>query len=104
MDGKILFSDYKQNSKPLYTRFEAESALIKAAIRMGSRKEFLEKLGGIKYASAEYGLVRQFTIPLDQDVRTLLLVSERSRNGRTRRRYDTAIDDIMAILKRHESK
>lgn len=98
MDGKILFSDYKK-SKPLYKKSEAESVLMKAAIRMGSRKEFLERLGGVNYSLTEYSLAKQFTIPLEKDIRTLLFVSEY--NGSNGSNDKITIDSIMEILMKH---
>lgn len=76
MEGSILFSGHKEGMHPILSRHESEASVFKAAIRMGTRKEFLEKLGGINYAFAEYGRVNQYTIPLDKEVKTLLLVSE----------------------------
>ena len=71
-----MYSARKDGTELLLSRHEAEAFIFRAAIRMGTRKEFLEKLGGINYAFAEYGKVNQYTIPLDRDVKTLLLISE----------------------------
>lgn len=76
MEGSILFSGHKEGTRPILSRYESEASVFKAAIRMGTRKEFLEKLGGINYAFAEYGKINQYTIPLDKEVKTLLLVAE----------------------------
>lgn len=81
MEGSILFSDYKEGVQPLLSRQDKEASIFRAAIRMGTRKEFLDKLGGINYAFAEYGKINQYTIPLDKEVKTLLLVSEDKNNG-----------------------
>ena len=76
MEGTILFSGHKEGVQPLLSVQDAESSIFRAAIRMGTRKEFLDKLGGINYAFAEYGKINQYTIPLNKEVETLLLVSE----------------------------
>ncbi len=76
MEGSILYSARKDGVESLLSRHEAEAYIFRAAIRMGTRKEFLDKLGGINYAFAEYGKLNQYTIPLDREVKTLLLVSE----------------------------
>lgn len=81
MEGSMLYSDHKKDIEPLLSRNEAEASIFRAAIRMGTRKEFLDKLGGINYAFAEYGKINQYTIPLDKEVKTLLLVSESRSNG-----------------------
>ena len=76
MEGTILFSGHKEGIQPLLSVQDAEASIFRAAIRMGTRKEFLDKLGGINYAFAEYGKINQYTIPLNKEVETLLLVSE----------------------------
>jgi hypothetical protein len=76
MEGIILFSGCKEGIHPLLSVQDAEASIFRAAIRMGTRKEFLDKLGGINYAFAEYGKINQYTIPLSREVETLLLVSE----------------------------
>lgn len=109
MKGSILFSSYKDEIQPLLSRQEYEAFLFKAAIRMGTRKEFLEKLGGINYAFAEYGKINQYTIPLDKEVKTLLLISEdklsqNSDDGRHHNNNNTSsssIDRIMKILRKY---
>ena len=75
MEGSILYSDYKKSSSAI-SRQDNETFILRAAIRMGTRKEFLEKLGGIKYSFTSYGKMNQYTIPLDAEVKTLLFVAE----------------------------
>ena len=76
MEGNILFSGHKEGIQPLLTVQDAEASIFRAAIRMGTRKEFLDKLGGTNHAFADYGKINQYTIPLNKEVETLLLVSE----------------------------
>ena len=75
MKGKIIFASHKWKMAPHLSTGETESFLIKAAIRMGTREEFLDKLGGIEYSFTQYGIIKQFTIPLKPDNHMLLLVS-----------------------------
>lgn len=76
MDGSILFSEHKKDIQSLLSLQDAEASVFRAAIRMGTRKEFLPQLGGINFALADYGKIKQYTIPLDQEVKVLLVVSE----------------------------
>ncbi len=103
MDGIILFSNYKEGTGPLLSVQEAEASIFRAAIRMGTRKEFLDKLGGINYAFAEYGKINQYTIPLNKEVKTLLLVSEdRTQNNTSDSNVpQDGVSRIMQIIKKH---
>lgn len=106
MDGAILYSDHKGQFEPLLSRSDAEAAVFRAAIRMGTRKEFMDKLGGIKYAFTAYGKVNQYTIPLDSEVKTLLFISEGISNhhsGNLEGQLDASpgILRIFDILKKH---
>ncbi len=114
MEGSILYSDHKKAMQPLLTRHEAEASSFRAAIRMGTRKEFLDKLGGINYAFAEYGKIYQYTIPLDKEVKTLLLVSENKNSDNSWPLSSTTANNnsitipniarIMEILKRYGAR
>jgi hypothetical protein len=42
MGGSILFSDHKEGVQPLLSRQDKEASIFRAAIRMGTRKEFLD--------------------------------------------------------------
>ncbi|HEX2169930.1 MAG TPA: hypothetical protein VHF65_06500 [Nitrososphaera sp.] len=103
MDGTILFSGHKEGIQPLLSVQDAEASIFRAAIRMGTRKEFLDRLGGINYAFAEYGKINQYTIPLNKEVETLLLVSEdKTQNKNTEdRNLLLGVERIMQILKRY---
>jgi hypothetical protein len=103
MEGTILFSGHKEGIQPLLSVQDAEAFIFRAAIRMGTRKEFLDKLGGINYAFAEYGKINQYTIPLNKEVGTLLLVSEdKPQNKKTAdRNVLLGIERIMQILIRY---
>jgi hypothetical protein len=106
MEGSILFSSYKEGIPPLLSMQDAEVSLFRAAIRMGTRKEFLDKLGGINYAFAEYGKINQYTIPLNKEVKTLLLVSEdrpqqQHENIDDRNNISLRVERIMQVLMKH---
>jgi hypothetical protein len=110
MEGIILFSSYKEGIPPLLSMQDAEVSLFRAAIRMGTRKEFLDKLGGINYAFAEYGKINQYTIPLNKEVKTLLLVSEdrpqqqqqqHHENTDDRNNIHLRVERIMQVLLKH---
>ena len=113
MEGSILFSSYKEGIPPLLSMQDAEVSLFRAAIRMGTRKEFLDKLGGINYAFAEYGKINQYTIPLNKEVETLLLVSEdrpqqqqqqqqqQHENTDDRNNISLRVERIMQVLMKH---
>lgn len=103
MEGSILFSSYKEGIPPLLSMQDAEVSLFRAAIRMGTRKEFLDKLGGINYAFAEYGKINQYTIPLNKEVNTLLLVSEdKPQHENTGdRNVPLGVERIMQVLMKH---
>ena len=103
MEGTILFSGHKEGIHPLLSVQDAEASIFRAAIRMGTRKEFLDKLGGINYAFAEYGKINQYTIPLNNEVETLLLVSEdKPQNKNTEERNVLlGVERIMKVLIRH---
>jgi len=105
MEGSILFSSYKEGIPPLLSMQDAEVSLFRAAIRMGTRKEFLDKLGGINYAFAEYGKINQYTIPLNKEVKTLLLVSEdrpqQHENTDNRNNIPLRVERIMQVLMKH---
>ncbi len=103
MEGSILFSGYKDGIHPLLSTREAEASIIRAAIRMGTRKEFLDKLGGINYAFAEYGKINQYTIPLNKEVNTLLLVSEDKPHHENTgdRNVPLSVERIMQVLMKH---
>jgi hypothetical protein len=97
MEGNILFSNHKSGIESILSVRESEAAVFKAAIRMGTRKEFLDKLGGINYAFAEYGKINQYTIPLDKEVSILLLVAEQKQNNGA---GSPGFGNIMQILKK----
>jgi hypothetical protein len=103
MEGSILFSAYKEGIHPLLSIQEAEASIFRAAIRMGTRKEFLDKLGGINYAFAEYGKINQYTIPLNKEVNTLLLVSEDKlqHENTAGRNVPLGVERIMQVLMKH---
>jgi hypothetical protein len=103
MEGTILFSGHKEGIQPLLSVQDAEAFIFRAAIRMGTRKEFLDKLGGINYAFAEYGKINQYTIPLNKEVGTLLLVSEdKPQNKNTEdRNVLLGVERIMQVLIRY---
>ena len=103
MEGTILFSGHKDGIQPLLSVQDAEASIFRAAIRMGTRKEFLDKLGGINYAFAEYGKINQYTIPLNKEVETLLLVSEdKPQNKNTEdRNVLLGVERIMQVLIRY---
>ena len=103
MEGTILFSGHKEGIQPLLSVQDAEASIFRAAIRMGTRKEFLDKLGGINYAFAEYGKINQYTIPLNKEVETLLLVSEdKPQNKKTEdRNVLLGVERIMQVLIRY---
>lgn len=107
MEGSILFSSHKEGIPPLLSMQDAEVSLFRAAIRMGTRKEFLDKLGGINYAFAEYGKINQYTIPLNKEVKTLLLVSEdrpqqqQHDNTDDRNNIPLRVERIMQVLLKH---
>jgi hypothetical protein len=115
MEGNILYSARKDGAELLLSRHEAEAFIFRAAIRMGTRKEFLEKLGGINYAFAEYGKVNQYTIPLDREVKTLLLVCEDKKKNHNSCSIASTVEinksttvpiitRIMAILTKHGAR
>ncbi len=106
MEGNILFSNHKEGIHPLLSIQDAEASIFRAAIRMGTRKEFLDKLGGINYAFTEYGKINQYTIPLNKEVKTLLLVSEdRPQHGNTSgRNIALGVERIMQVLMKHCEK
>jgi len=106
MEGTILFSGHKEGIQPLLSVQDAEASIFRAAIRMGTRKEFLDKLGGINYAYAEYGKINQYTIPLNKEVETLLLVSEdKPQNKNTENRNVLlGVERIMQVLIRYCSR
>ncbi len=106
MEGTILFSGHKEGIQPLLSVQDAEASIFRAAIRMGTRKEFLDKLGGINYAFAEYGKINQYTIPLNKEVETLLLVSEdKPQNKNTENRNVLlGVERIMQVLIRYCSR
>jgi hypothetical protein len=103
IEGTILFSGHKEGVHPLLSVQDAEASIFRAAIRMGTRKEFLDKLGGINYAFAEYGKINQYTIPLNKEVETLLLVSEdKPQNKKTEERNVLlGVERIMKVLIRY---
>lgn len=103
MEGGILFSGFKEGIHPLLSIQEAEASIFRAAIRMGTRKEFLDKLGGINYAFAEYGKINQYTIPLNKEVNTLLLVSEDKPQHENSgdRNVSLGVERIMQVLMKH---
>jgi superfamily I DNA and/or RNA helicase len=103
MEGSILFSGFKEGIHPLLSIQEAEASIFRAAIRMGTRKEFLDKLGGINYAFAEYGKINQYTIPLNKEVNTLLLVSEDKPQHENSgdRNLPIGVERIMQVLMKH---
>ncbi len=103
MEGNILFSGHKEGIHPLLSIQEAEASIFRAAIRMGTRKEFLDKLGGINYAFAEYGKINQYTIPLNKEVNTLLLVSEDKPQyvNTGDRNVRLSVERIMQVLMKH---
>ena len=103
MEGTILSSSYKEGTGPLLSVQEAEASIFRAAIRMGTRKEFLDKLGGINYAFAEYGKINQYTIPLNKEVNTLLLVSEDKPQHKNSgdRNVPLGVERIMQVLMKH---
>ncbi|AIC14827.1 hypothetical protein NVIE_006230 [Nitrososphaera viennensis EN76] len=98
--GKILFSDYGHSGSPALSRPEAEDLLFRAAVRMGTRKEFAEKFGGIVYSLTEYGSIVQYSIPLDRDAKAFLFVQTAKMDGPAHTRYMT-IDKIRDVLKKH---
>ena len=107
MEGTILFSSYKEGIRPLLSVQEDEASIFRAAIRMGTRKEFLDKLGGINYAFAEYGKINQYTIPLNKEVKTLLLVSEdRPPHDKSTDNHDlrVSVGRIMQVLMKHHER
>jgi hypothetical protein len=103
MEGTILFSGHKEGIQPLLSVQDAEASIFRAAIRMGTRKEFLDKLGGINYAFAEYGKINQYTIPLNKEVETLLLVSEDKPQNKNieDRNVLIGVERIMQVLIRY---
>jgi hypothetical protein len=104
MEGIILFSSYKEGIRPLLSVREDEASIFRAAIRMGTRKEFLDKLGGINYAFTEYGKINQYTIPLNKEVTTLLLVSEdRPQHDKNTENHNVTVSvgRIMQVLMKH---
>lgn len=108
MDGNVLYSEHKAGIEPLLSKQDAEASIFRAAIRMGTRKEFLDKLGGINYALTDYGKLVQYTIPLDREVKTLLLVSEGKVDGVPNHLNGHSkmpdISRIVQILKRHDTR
>lgn len=98
--GKILFSSNKPLISPDLSTSEAEDLLFRAAVRMGTRKEFLEKFGGIEYSFTEYGHVRQYSIPLDRDVKTILFIQVEKFDGSGDPLHST-IGKILDILKQY---
>lgn len=109
MEGNVLFSNQKAGVQPFLSVQDAEASVFRAAIRMGTRKEFLPQLGGINYAFADYGKVRQYTIPLDKEVKVLLVLSEDKNYRRSQRSVAdgspsntlSVIDQIFGILTRY---
>jgi hypothetical protein len=103
MEGTILFSGHKEGVQPLLSVQDAEASIFRAAVRMGTRKEFLDKLGGINYAFAEYGKINQYTIPLNKEVETLLLVSEDKPQNKNNedRNVLLGVERIMQVLIRY---
>lgn len=97
--GKILFSDYRHSSIPALSRQEAEDLLFRAAVRMGTRKEFAGKFGGIQYSITEYGSIVQYSIPLDIDAKAILFVQAGKADGSIYTRYQ-AVDKIRDVLKK----
>lgn len=103
MEGTILFSGHKEGVQPLLSVQDAEASIFRAAIRMGTRKEFLDKLGGINYVFAEYGKINQYTVPLNKEVETLLLASEDKAQNKSDedRNVLLGVERIMQVLIRY---
>lgn len=107
MDGIILYSSHKKHFEPLLSRSDSEAAAFRAAIRMGTRKEYMDRLGGINYAFTSYGRVNQYSIPLDREVKTLLFISELNDGQESDRRTQgvpdarSTIRGIFVVLDKH---
>jgi hypothetical protein len=62
--GKTVSAEYRKGSTPLLSKDEESLSIIQGAIRMGSRKTMLPKLGRLLYTFSVYEKVKRATIPL----------------------------------------
>ncbi|MFQ5941716.1 MAG: hypothetical protein ACE5KA_08480 [Nitrososphaerales archaeon] len=71
--GKIIAEEYREGSSHLLSKEEEGLSVLQGAIRMGSRKPMMPKLGRLLYTFSVYEKVKRATIPLSNQ--TVLMVS-----------------------------
>jgi hypothetical protein len=64
MNGKIMYSDYREGSYNLLSPEESKKSLKLAIDAWNTRSSLASKIGRGKYALAEYEKVKRITIPL----------------------------------------
>jgi len=71
--GKIIAEEYRKGSVPLLSKEEEAMSILQGAIRMGSRKTMIPKLGRLIYTVSYYEKVKRTTIMLNNH--NVLMVS-----------------------------
>lgn len=71
--GKIVAEVYRKGSAPLLSKEEQALSILQAAIRMGTRKTMIPKLGKLSYTFSVYDKVKRATIPMSNQL--VLMVS-----------------------------
>lgn len=71
--GKIIAEEYRKGSVPLLSKEEMAMSVLQGAIRMGSRKTMIPKLGKLIYTVSYYEKVKRATMMLSNN--NVLMVS-----------------------------
>jgi hypothetical protein len=71
--GKIIAEEYRKKSVPLLSKEEVAMSVLQGAIRMGSRKTMIPKLGKLIYTVSYYEKVKRATMMLNNN--NVLMVS-----------------------------
>ena len=92
--GMIVFGGQREGIKNHLSETEQKKSIQHALDSWFLRSEFSEKIGDGKYAMAEYGKIKRFTIPLNY-VHLLYITTEPEING-------SFIEDLLKLKGAHE--
>lgn len=76
--GRLVVHGYRSGIVPLLSPDEAETSMVQAVMKTGTREAFEEKLGKMQYALTIYQRVKRVAVPLSEDSLFLLISIEAS--------------------------
>ena len=92
--GMILFGGQREGIENHLNETEQKKSISHALDSWFHRNTFSEKIGDVKYAMAEYGKIKRFTIPLNH-MHLLYITTEPEING-------SFIENVLKIKEAHE--